>query len=59
MMYEDRDLILTIIVTVCVIVLCTLLGAMVEKQRILTKCLEHNSTMPYREAVEQCKEMVE
>lgn len=56
---EDRDLILTIIVTVCVIVTCALLGATVEKQRILTKCLEHSATLPYRAAVEQCKEMVE
>lgn len=59
MMYEYRDLILTIIVTVCVVVLCTLLGAAVEKQRILTKCFEYNGAMPYSEAVNQCKEMVE
>ncbi len=29
-----------------------------ENQRILTKCLEHNSTMPYAEAAEECKGMV-
>jgi hypothetical protein len=59
MMDENTELVLKIIVMVCVVVLSMFLGGKVENQRILTKCLEHSATLPYRDAVEQCKEMVE
>ena len=47
-----------IVTAIFVGIVCTLAGGKAENTRILTKCLEYNGTMPYAEAVEQCKEMV-
>lgn len=56
---NGRDTFIQIVLIIIAIISSALFGAKGENQRILTKCLEHSSTLPYYEAAKQCKEMVE